>query len=463
MVFPTPREWTVPPMRSLHFRFLFAWIAAAALGIFPILPGSGFCDVIHLRNGREIKGTVVGRTDRLVTIKSHAGAILTVPAQDVVRVEEESPAQVLDDQARALARVGQLDQALSLLEREASKDPGNEEIAKLRVELEEARLNKTLGEAQDMLRRGSFDGATRLALPLLKRSPRGPARDKVHAWLAEAYYQRAKSEIDHIRYAAGSQTLGQAVEAGISDPRIHVLIAQMHEKQGRITLAGNEYQMALLLDPSSAEARQGLAKCRGLIEKLGLAKLDELDKARDMDALREEAEKRVHEMTPPPRKGQKIPVEVTGILSPVEYSRIAKYISADSHKFDGEVKEAAQTYGVDPAWIKAIIMAESSFIPAAKSPVGAKGLMQLMDGTAAEMEVKNSMNPRQNILGGTRYFRQMLDQFDEDPILALAAYNAGPNTVVIYKGIPPYKETQNYVRKVALFYQYFKYEQEARR
>ena len=446
-------------MRSLHFRFLFAWIAAAALGVFLILPGGGFCDVIHLRNGREIKGTVVGRTDRLVTIKSHTGAVLTLPAQDVVRVQEESPAQVLDDQARALARVGQVDQALSLLEREASKRPGNEEIAKLRVELEEARLNKTLGEAQDMLRRGSFDGATRLALPLLKRSPQGPARDKVHAWLAEAYYQRAKSEIDHIRYAAVSQMLGQAVEAGISDPRIHVLIAQMHEREGRITLAGNEYQMALLLDPSSAEARQGLAKCRDLIEKLGLAKLDELDKARDMDALSAEAEKRVHKMTPPPRKGQKVPVEVTGMLSPVEYSRIAKYISANSHKFDGEVKEAAQTYRVDPAWVKAIIMAESSFNPAAKSPVGAKGLMQLMDGTAAEMEVKNSMDPRQNILGGTRYFRQMMDQFDEDPILALAAYNAGPNTVVIYKGIPPYKETQNYVRKVALFYQYFKYEQ----
>jgi tetratricopeptide (TPR) repeat protein len=424
-----------------------------------VAPWNAFCDVIYLQNGRELKGTVLARTDGNVTVKSHSGAILTLPEQQVVRVERESPAQVLADQVAALVRVDRLDDALALLDKEISTHPGDRALVRFRADIESTRFEKRLSDAQAMLGRGNFDGAVRLALPLFQEAPRGPTRDRVHAWLAEAYYERAKDQIDHIRYSAGSETLSQAVQAGISDPRIHVLIAQMHERQGRITLAGNEYQMALVLDPSSAEARTGLAKCRALVEKLGLAKLDELDKARDMVALGEEAEARVHRMTPSPAVRREMPRELSTAISATDYSRIGKYVSDSSHKYDRFVEEAARTHNVDVAWIKAIIMAESSFSASAKSPVGAKGLMQLMDATAGELGVTDPLDPRQNIMAGTRYFRQMLDQFDQDPILALAAYNAGANTVVIYKGIPPYKETQNYVRKVALFYQYFAYEQ----
>jgi soluble lytic murein transglycosylase-like protein len=109
---------------------------------------------------------------------------------------------------------------------------------------------------------------------------------------------------------------------------------------------------------------------------------------------------------------------------------------------------AAKRHHVDPSLIQAVIAQESGGHPRAISSKGAKGLMQLMDGTAREMGVKDSMNPTENILGGTRYLRALLDRFDGDVSLALASYNAGAGAVERYGGIPPYPETQRYVEHV---------------
>jgi len=118
------------------------------------------------------------------------------------------------------------------------------------------------------------------------------------------------------------------------------------------------------------------------------------------------------------------------------------------NRINQAVETAAQKYNLNPNLIKSVIKAESSFNPYARSNAGAEGLMQLMPSTARALGVSNSFDINQNIDGGAKYLREKLDQFNGNISLALAAYNAGPNAVIRYNGIPPYTETQNYVKKV---------------
>jgi soluble lytic murein transglycosylase-like protein len=112
------------------------------------------------------------------------------------------------------------------------------------------------------------------------------------------------------------------------------------------------------------------------------------------------------------------------------------------------VEEAATQYGVPASLLRGVIWAESANHPGAVSPKGAKGLMQLMDSTAAEMGVRNAWDPRDNVMGGAKYLRALLDRFGWNERLALAGYNAGPGAVERHGGVPPYTETQNYVERV---------------
>jgi len=129
----------------------------------------------------------------------------------------------------------------------------------------------------------------------------------------------------------------------------------------------------------------------------------------------------------------------------------------DSKQFDPLIQEFCNKYEVDFALIKAMIHVESGFNPHAVSRKGAKGLMQLMPDTANRMNVSNVFNPRENIEGGTRYFKYLLSLFNNDLRLSLAAYNAGENLISEIRTIPPYRETVDYVRRVLGFYQsYYK-------
>jgi soluble lytic murein transglycosylase-like protein len=128
--------------------------------------------------------------------------------------------------------------------------------------------------------------------------------------------------------------------------------------------------------------------------------------------------------------------------------------SAIQQELEGIIQGQAKAQNMDASLIKAVVKAESGFNPNAVSSVGAQGLMQLMPGTANGLGVQDSFNPSQNVAGGTKYLKNLVEKYHSVP-LGLAAYNAGPGAVDKYGGIPPYKETQNYVKKVLQYQQQF--------
>ena len=130
--------------------------------------------------------------------------------------------------------------------------------------------------------------------------------------------------------------------------------------------------------------------------------------------------------------------------------------SGNPSAYDAEIAQVARRYQIDASLIKAVIHAESDFDHRALSSKGAQGLMQLMPDTARELNVRNPFNPKENIDGGTRYLRQLLDSFNGNLNLSLAAYNAGPGLVARTGAIPKIPETQNYVAKVVRQYKTYK-------
>ena len=120
----------------------------------------------------------------------------------------------------------------------------------------------------------------------------------------------------------------------------------------------------------------------------------------------------------------------------------------DKEALEPYIQEAAAMHGVNPDLVRAVVQTESQFNPLAVSPVGAKGLMQLMPSTAKHMGLEDPFDPRQNVLSGTKYLSLMLDRFNGNTALALAGYNAGPGNVRRYRGVPPFGETRGYVKKI---------------
>lgn len=125
---------------------------------------------------------------------------------------------------------------------------------------------------------------------------------------------------------------------------------------------------------------------------------------------------------------------------------------AGANQYSNIIKKASATYGIPEKLIAAIIKQESNFNPSVVSHAGAQGLMQLMPGTARYIGVTNPFDNEQNIMGATKYISEMYNKHGKDLTLTLAAYNAGPGNVAKYGGVPPFKETQNYVRKVLGYY-----------
>jgi len=124
--------------------------------------------------------------------------------------------------------------------------------------------------------------------------------------------------------------------------------------------------------------------------------------------------------------------------------------------YANSINEAARQWKLDPALLKAVVKQESGFNASAVSGAGAMGLMQLMPDTARELGVNNPMDARENLMGGAKYLRSMLDRFDGNLTKALAAYNAGPGAVEQHGGVPPYQETQHYVENILAMYADFR-------
>lgn len=147
--------------------------------------------------------------------------------------------------------------------------------------------------------------------------------------------------------------------------------------------------------------------------------------------------------------GQGIVQKTENVVQPVD----------EQIKFGEVIKEAAKQNSVHPALIKAVIHAESGFNPRARSNVGARGLMQIMPSTQKYLKLKNAFDPQQNVEAGSRYLKELINRFNGKLSLAIAAYNAGPGAVARFGGVPPYKQTRQYVQKVLAYYrQYLKSE-----
>ncbi len=147
-------------------------------------------------------------------------------------------------------------------------------------------------------------------------------------------------------------------------------------------------------------------------------------------------------------KGEKLKGQMPSDLKDVPSVQPTNNTMKRLEKYEDIILEASEKYGIHQNVIKSIILTESAANERAVSKAKAKGLMQLMDPTAKEMGVSDSMNPRENIMGGTKYFAKMLRQYNGNMNLALAAYNAGPGNVEKYNGIPPFDETKKYINRV---------------
>lgn len=155
---------------------------------------------------------------------------------------------------------------------------------------------------------------------------------------------------------------------------------------------------------------------------------------------------KIYLKTPPIRKARPgvIPVPARD-TNPTRYT-----------KYDISIHEASKMHSIPVPFIRAVIRVESDYDPRVVSVAGAEGLMQLMPATARRMNVKNSFDPHDNIMGGTRYLRHLANMFGGDMVLTVAGYHAGEGAVRKYRGVPPYTSTHGYIKRVLQYYNYYK-------
>ena len=378
--------------------------AVLFLAIATLLSAPVWADRVYLRGDIVLKGIVVSESATEVVFEQDM-SVKTLGKGQVERIELEPNGDLLLDFAQRSLRNQQYSRAEEYYRR--ARDAG---CSKSVVErgLNTLRMNRNLhmeallGKALDQS--AALVSQRRYASALEKLNgfeERYGTHERLRSLRGVARCHLAVEAMDHMDNTRALELVLLAREDGAPEAVLHQVFGMLQEREGRTDIARREFALARQFRDHSRP------------DPL-LPPLPELPA----------------EVRPRPRTGA------------------VRVVSKDRAEILRLVKVYADKHKLDPALVEAVILCESNFKVDAVSPVGAEGLMQLMPATAKDLKVANSFDAEQNIGGGTLYLRRMLDMFDNREEFALAAYNAGPGTVQFYKGIPPYRETRGYVKKV---------------
>ncbi len=378
-----------------RFRFLLCTALVSLVAGFAVTDDSVRPDTLRLKDAGKLEGHFVTREGSL-TVFITLDAELRLPEQRVESVECTSEGESQVYMGRLLFKKNRWDEAEEWLRKAAEFDDWKKEAEKTLAKIEEAREQKKRAQIerkQNRLATLIFEGDYKEGLRAIEEWSGKSSEEDV--WAGERgriHMILARIAVDHLDFAGGDRHLEMAQRAGVSGP--------------------------------------------------------------EWDHLRELVDSR-RRSTYPRTYRQKTPE--TPLLRDTKLALVEKALGVLGRKVDRRLiklaHEQASALGMDPLLVCAVIQAESGWNPRAKSPKGAMGLMQLMPMTARELGVRDPMNPTDNVRGGVLYLKGLLDLYDENLELALGAYNAGPARITKYKGLPPFKETKNYVKRVTELYQ----------